>query len=95
MVGLLAGVVCVAFESVAVATAMPQAAQDLGQLGLYAWAFTLFVLGMVLSTAVAGRLSDRLGPVQPLAVGTALFLLGLLVAGAASSMLVLVAARFL
>lgn len=95
MVGLLAGVVCVAFESVAVATAMPQAAQDLGQLGLYAWAFTLFVLGMVLSTAVAGRLSDRLGPVKPLAVGTALFLLGLLVAGAASSMLVLVAARFL
>ncbi|GAA1393493.1 MFS transporter [Luteococcus peritonei] len=95
MVGLLSGVVCVAFESVAVATAMPQAAKDLGNLGLYAWAFTLFVLGMVFSTALAGRLSDRVGPVKPLALGTVLFLLGLLVAGAAPSMLVLVAARFL
>lgn len=94
-VGLLAGVVGVAFETVAVATAMPQAAKELGNLGLYAWAFTLFVLGMVFSTALAGRLSDRVGPVKPLAIGTALFVAGLLVAGAAKSMLVLVAARFL
>lgn len=95
MVGLLSGVVCVAFESVAVATAMPQAAKELGGVGLYAWAFTLFVLGMVFSTALAGRLSDRVGPVKPLALGTLVFLLGLLLAGAAPSMLVLVAARFL
>ncbi|MEL4358701.1 MULTISPECIES: MFS transporter [unclassified Luteococcus] len=94
-VGLLAGVVCVAFETVAVATAMPQAAKELGNLGLYAWAFTLFVLGMVFSTALAGRLADRVGPVRPLAIGTALFLAGLLVAGAAPSMLILVLARFL
>lgn len=94
-VGLLAGIVCVAFESVAVATAMPQAAKELGSLGLYAWAFTLFVLGMVFSTALAGRLADRVGPVKPLAIGTALFLVGLLLAGAAPSMLVLVLARFL
>ncbi|MEL4505229.1 MFS transporter [Luteococcus sp. H138] len=94
-VGLLAGVVGVAFETVAVATAMPQAAKELGNLGLYAWAFTLFVLGMVFSTALAGRLADRVGPVKPLAIGTALFVAGLLAAGAAESMLVLVAARFL
>lgn len=95
MVGLLAGVACVAFESVAVATAMPQAAQELGSVDLYAWAFTLFVLGMVLSTAVAGRLSDRFGPVLPLAGGTTVFLAGLLLAGAAPTMGVLVTARFL
>lgn len=93
--GLLAGVLCVAFETVAVATAMPAAAQELGQVHLYAWTFTLFVLGMIFSTAVAGRLSDRWGPVKPLALGGALFLLGLAVAGAATSMPLLVAARFL
>lgn len=94
LVGLLAAVVCVAFESVAVATAMPQAARDLGGLGLYAWAFTLFVLGMVFSTAVAGRWCDRTGPLRPLALGMGLFVGGLLLAGAATSMPVLVAARF-
>ena len=56
LTGLLASIVCVAFESVAVATAMPEAAQELGQVGLYAWPFTLFVLGMVFSTAVTGCL---------------------------------------
>ncbi|MGO4956048.1 MFS transporter [Luteococcus sp. Sow4_B9] len=95
MAGVLAGVVCVAFESVAVATAMPAAARELGGMGLYAWTFTLFVLGMVFSTAVAGRVSDRVGPIPPLAIGTATFVVGLLVAGAAHSMPVLVAARFL
>lgn len=94
LAGLLAGVLCVAFESVAVATAMPRAAAELGGLSIYAWAFTLFVLGMVLSTVVAGRMSDRLGPVRPLALGVALFVVGLLVAGSARSMLVLVLARF-
>lgn len=95
VVGLLAGVVSVAFESVAVATAMPQAARELGAVANYAWAFTLFVLGMVFSTAVAGRASDRLGPVKPLLVGMTLFVVGLLVAGAAPTMTVLVLGRFL
>ena len=95
LTGLLASIVCVAFESVAVATAMPEAAQELGQVGLYAWPFTLFVLGMVFSTAVTGRLSDRIGPVKPLILGGLLFAIGLVAAGAAQSMLVLVAARFL
>lgn len=94
LVGLLTSVLAVAFESVAVATAMPRAGHDLGQIGLYAWAFTLFVLGMVLATVVAGRLSDRIGPLVPFVVGQLLFLVGLLVAGSATSMTMLVAGRF-
>lgn len=94
LVGLLTSVVAVAFEGLAVATAMPAAAQELGQVGLYAWAFTLFVLGMTFATVVAGRLCDRRGPVLPLLSGLALFVVGLLLAGAAHTMLVLVVARF-
>ncbi len=94
LVGLLTSVVAVAFESVAVATAMPRAARDLGQIGLYAWAFTMFMLGMVVATAIAGRIVDRIGPVWPVIVGQALFVAGLIVAGSATSMPMLIAARF-
>lgn len=95
LVGLLTGVVAIAFENIAVSTAMPAAASDLQGTRLYAWVFTLFVLGMTFATVVAGRLADRMGPVKPLVGGGVLFLAGLLVAGAAPSMEVLVAARFL
>ncbi len=94
LAGLLAGVVAVAFEAVAVATAMPAAAADLGQLSLYAWAFTLFVIGMVFATALAGRACDRVGPVKPLAAGVILFAVGLVAAGCAESMIALVIGRF-
>ena len=94
LVGLLTSVVAVAFESVAVATAMPQAARDLGRIGLYAWAFTMFVLGMVVATAIAGRIVDRIGPVWPVLGGQALFVIGLVAAGSATSMPMLIAARF-
>lgn len=94
LVGLLTSVLAVAFENIAVATAMPRAGQDLGRIGLYAWAFTLFVLGMVLSTVVAGRACDRRGPLGPFLCGQLLFLAGLVVSGQASSMLMLVLGRF-
>lgn len=95
LVGLLTGVVAVAFESVAVATAMPAAVEELGGTRLYAWAFTLFVLGMTFATVVAGRIADRRGPVGPLVGGGAVFLVGLLLAGASQTMPLLVLARFL
>lgn len=94
LVGLLTSVVAVAFESVAVATAMPRAGQELGRIGLYAWAFTMIVLGMVVATAIAGRVVDRVGPVWPLLTGQAVFVVGLVAAGAARSMPMLIVARF-
>ncbi len=95
LVGLLTGVLAVAFEGIAVATAMPAAAEALGQVGLYGWVFTLFMLGLVLSTVLAGRMADAIGPVRPLAVGFVAFAAGLVLAGSASSMAMLMAARFL
>lgn len=92
-IGLCMTVVAIAFEAIAVATAMPVAAQDLDGLAYYAWAFSLFLIGMLFSTVVSGRLSDRIGPAWPALVGLGVFAVGLVVAGTASSMTVLIAAR--
>ena len=93
-VGLLMCVVAIAFESMAVLTAMPAAAADLGDLDLYAWAFTLFVIAQTFSTVAAGQFSDRHGPIGPMIAGFAIFTGGLVLAGAAPTMPVLLLARF-
>lgn len=92
-VGICTVVVAIAFESIAVATAMPVAARDLNGLDYYAWAFSTFVIGMLFATVVAGRLSDRIGPAKPLFVGMAIFAAGLVLAGTAEHMLQLIAGR--
>ena len=93
VVGVCATIVAVAFESIAVATAMPVAARDLDGFDHYAWSFSVFVIGMLFSTVVGGRLADRIGPARPLLVGLAVFALGLLLAGSATTMAQLIALR--
>ncbi|MDN5761317.1 MAG: MFS transporter [Microlunatus sp.] len=92
-IGICTTVVAIAFESIAVATAMPVAARELNGLDYYAWAFSLFLIGMLFATVVTGRLSDRIGPGKPLFGGMAIFAVGLIVAGTAEHMLQLVAGR--
>ena len=92
-VGLCTITVSIAFEAIAVATAMPAAAQDLDGIAYYAWAFSLFVIGMLLATVVTGRICDRLGPSRPMLVGLGVFAVGLVVAGPATTMVQLVGGR--
>src|SRR5919107_6127329 len=82
-VGLCLTVVAIAFESIAVATAMPVAARELHGLSCYSWSFSVFLVGMLFSTVLAGRLSDRTGPARPLLAGLAVFAAGLVLAGSA------------
>ena len=93
--GLCAAVTAVAFEAISVATAMPAAARDLDGIGLYAWAFSLFLIGQLFATVAGGRLCDRLGPARPMAGGLALFSVGLVVAATAATMEQLVFGRLL
>jgi MFS family permease len=93
--GLMLCVVAIAFEAIAVVTAMPAAAADLGDLSLYAWAFTAFMIAQTFAIVAAGQASDRRGPRGPLVVGFIVFALGLLVAGSAPTMLILVLGRFI
>jgi MFS family permease len=92
-IGLCATVVAIAFETISVATAMPVAARVLNGLSYYAWAFSLFLIGMLFATVVCGRLSDRMGPAKPLLAGLVIFLAGLVVSGTAQHMAQLLAGR--
>ncbi len=94
-IGLCMTVVAIAFEAIAVATAMPVAARDLDGLDYYAWAFSLFLIGMLFATVVTGRLADRIGPARPAIVGLVIFAAGLIVAGTAQSMAVLIIGRLI
>jgi MFS family permease len=93
-VGLVLTITLVAFEALAISTVMPIVAADLGDLELYGWVFTAFMLGSLIGIVVSGGVIDRRGLGMPFAVGIGLFAIGLLVGGLAPSMAVLVAARF-
>ena len=93
--GMVAFVFLGAFEALAVATAMPTVAVALDGLTLYTLAFAASLASSVVGMVASGRWSDRAGPTTPLWTGIGLFLAGLLVAGLATDMLVLVAGRVL
>ncbi|AWN24400.1 MFS transporter [Deinococcus irradiatisoli] len=94
-VGLLLGVLLIAFESLAVATALPQVARDLHGLKLYGWPLSAFFMGFMIGTVGLGALADRDGPFRPVLLALLLFAAGLGVAGVSPSMAVLIGGRVL
>ncbi|TCN37239.1 MFS transporter [Kribbella orskensis] len=94
-VGMVALITLVAFESLAVTTAMPTVAQSLDGLSLYALAFGGPLASSVVAMVVSGTWSDLKGPARPLWHGTAWFLAGLIIAGVAPTMEVLVVGRII
>src|SRR5215218_3162185 len=76
----------VAFETVAVATALPTAVAELDGLAWYGWSFTALLVPAVVGMVAAGEAADRIGARLPLVAGVLVFLVGLLVAGLASGM---------
>ena len=91
--GLIGLVTLVAFEALAVSTAMPVVAQELGGVRSYGLAFSLFLTTQLLGTVLAGGWSDSRGPRGPLLAGLALFVAGLLVCGLATTFPVLLVGR--
>ena len=92
-VGLLIVATAWAFESLAVATILPEAATELGGLNLYGWAFSAFLLANLVTVSIAGSEVDRVGPLIPFALGIGFFILGLALAAIAPTMPLLVGAR--
>lgn len=92
-IGLVLTVVGSAFEALAVATTLPLTIKELGGLSLYGWAFSAFMLTNLIGITIAGDEADRQGPARPFLAGVICFALGLVIAGLAPSMLVLIAGR--
>ncbi|MBG6237181.1 MFS family permease [Mycetocola sp. CAN_C7] len=92
-IGTCALVFLSAFESLAVTTIMPLVSADLDGAELYALAFAGPLASGVVGMVVAGNWSDRNGPIAPLITSVAVFIAGLLIAGTATDMAMLVAGR--
>jgi MFS family permease len=82
-----------AFEALAVSTAMPTVAVELDGLRSYTLAFAVAFATSVVGMLAAGRWCDRSGPTPAMWTGVVLFTVGLVVAGTATGMGVLVAGR--
>jgi MFS family permease len=93
--GLVLTVTMVGFEALAVSTALPRIQSELHGLALYGWVSAAYLLGHLIGIPAAGRLADRRGLAPPFAGGLLLFAAGLIAAGAAPAMWVVVVARFL
>jgi MFS family permease len=93
--GMVALIALGAFESLAVTTTMPAVVDALGGLHLYAMAFAAPVASGVIGMVAAGGWADRRGPGRPLLTGVGLFVVGLVIAGTAAGMEMVVAGRLL
>jgi MFS family permease len=94
-VGLVLTITLVAAEALAVSTAMPVVARELGGLELYGLVFSSFIASSLVGIVIAGLLIDRRGVVAPFAIGLVLFAIGLTIAGAAVSMPMLIVGRLI
>lgn len=93
LLGIVSVVLLIAFEAMAVATAMPRAVGELHGLPFYAWAFSAYVVSSLFAMVASGEVCDARGPTRPMIAGVVLFTVGLLVAGTAVNMAVFVLGR--
>ncbi|PSL37837.1 MFS transporter [Labedella gwakjiensis] len=93
-VGTCALITLAAFESLAVTTIMPVVSDELDGAALYSLAFAAPVASSIVGMVGAGIWADRRGPARPLVAAIIVFTIGLIVAGLALAMPVLVAGRF-
>lgn len=91
--GLLGLITASAFEGMAIPTVLPALVEDLGGLDLYGWAFSAFWLTNIVGITLAGSEVDRRGPVRPFVMGSVLLGVGLVLAGLAISMPVVILGR--
>ena len=91
--GMVALISLIAFEALAVTTAMPTVARELNGLRAYALAFGGVLATSVIGMTLSGRWSDSKGPAPALWSGLAGFVAGLVIAGFARDMPMLLIGR--
>lgn len=94
-IGAVALIFLAAMQALAVTTVMPIVAADLDGAALYAVAFAGTLATSVIGMVAVGAWCDRSGPAWPLSSAVLLFLAGLVIAGVAPTMEVLVSGRLI
>ncbi|MBS1905328.1 MAG: MFS transporter [Actinobacteria bacterium] len=94
-VGSVVLIFLAAIEALAVTTVMPLVAADLHGEALYAVAFAGTLATGVIGMVAAGAWSDRAGPTGPLYTAVVLFIVGLVIAGVATDMYLLILGRLI
>ena len=93
--GVMLSLFLASMESTVVATAMPTIVGQLGGLEHYSWVFSAFMLASTTTVPLYGKLSDIYGRRKVYAVAMALFLIGSVLCGWATSLTQLIMARAL
>lgn len=93
-IGMFALIFLAAFEAMAVTTIMPLVARDLDGVPFFALAFAVPLAAGIIGMVIAGNWTDRAGPLPSLITSAVLFVVGLLIAGTATNMVVFIVGRF-
>ena len=94
-VTLLALVTIIAFEAMAISTAMPSVARELDAVRSYGLAFSVMLTASMLGIVLAGVWSDRSGPLPSLFAGQVLMAAGSALAGLAPTFTTFLAGRLI
>jgi MFS family permease len=94
-VGLVMATSLVAFETTALLTALPTVSEELNGDTLYGATLAAYMLANIVGLIVVGEQVDRRGPRLPFVSSLIVFSIGLVVAGAANSMWIVLLGRVL
>ncbi|ULR51002.1 MFS transporter [Streptomyces deccanensis] len=92
-IGIVSVVLLIAFEAMAVGTAMPVAARELDGISVYGFAFSAYFTTSLFGMVLSGQWADRRGPLGPLTAGIGAFAAGLVLSGTAGAMWLFVLGR--
>ncbi|WNR44215.1 MDR family MFS transporter [Paenibacillus roseipurpureus] len=84
--GLMLGLFIAALDQTIVSTAMGTIIKQLGGLDKFIWVYSAYMIAMVVSTPIFGKLSDMFGRKSFFMIGLILFMLGSILCGTAQNM---------
>jgi len=95
VIALLISTFLTAIEGTIVSTAMPKIVEDLGGSHLYTWVISIYLLAIVISTPIFGKMADLYGRKLMFTIGTLVFLVGSMLSGLSQNMEQLVIFRLI